>query len=252
MAYIELLKTVDVFQPLNDDELAVIETFCIQRKFRHGDRLFKDGDVAAHLWIVAEGLIDLRFDLPGRETSEESTLSSVSENKIIGWSSLVPPYKYKLSAYCVSSQCKVVMIEREQLQKFLLENPKPGYQVLSAMLRVVGKRFQNLQGAANDAPFAPVKVTVHMATCGISAGARDIMKTLVQEISNSGNERVKVSAGGCIGKCWSEPNVTVEIQNEGAVIYQKMDPDKMKRVFTEHIVNGRVQNDWVLEGGKND
>jgi CRP-like cAMP-binding protein len=252
MAYIDLLKTVDAFQPLNDDELAVIETFCTQRNFSHGDRLFKDGEAASHLWIVAEGLIDLRFDLPGRETSEESTLSSVSENKIIGWSSLVPPYKYKLSAYCASNQCNVVMIEREQLHKFLIENPKPGYQVLSAMLRVVGRRFQNLQETADDTPFAPVKVTVHMATCGISAGARDVMTALSQQVAKSGNERVQVSAGGCIGKCWSEPNVTVEIQNEGAVIYQKMDPDKIKRVFTEHIVKGRVQNDWVLEGGKND
>lgn len=252
MAYIELLKTVEAFQALSDDELAVIAGFCTQRKFRHGDRLFKDGDAASHLWVVAEGLIDLRFDLPGRETSEESTLSSVSENKIIGWSSLVSPYKYKLSAYCASNQCKAVMIEREQLMNFLSKNPKIGYQVLSAMLQVVGRCFQSLQGSADDAPLAPVKVTVHMATCGIAAGAREVMKALTEEVTKSGYDRVQVATSGCIGKCWSEPNITVEIQHQGPVIYEQMNPEKMRRVFNDHIINGRIQDDLVLKGGGND
>ena len=252
MAYIELLRTVEAFQTLSDDDLAVIEAFCTQKKFRYGDRLFKDGDAATNLWVVAEGLIDLRFDLPGRETSEESTLSSVSENKIIGWSSLVPPYKYKLSAYCASNQCSAVMIEREQLLKFVSENPKIGYQVLSAILQVVGRRFQRLQGSADDAPLAPVKVTVHMATCGIAAGAREVMKALTEEVARSGHDRIQVSTSGCIGKCWSEPNITVEVQHEGPVIYQRMDSEKMRRVFNDHIINGRIQNDWVLKGGEND
>jgi len=154
MAYVELLSLVEVFQALNDDNLAAIEAFCTQNNFRLGEQLFKDGDTATHLWVVAEGLIDLRFDLPGRKTSEESTLSSVSENKIIGWSSLVPPFKYKLSAYCASKKCSAVMIEREQLLKFLSENPETGYQVLAAMLQVVGRRFQRLQELTNEAPLS--------------------------------------------------------------------------------------------------
>jgi len=247
MAHLELLKKVEGFQDLSDDELSVIESFCKEKQYSHGDRLFKDGNSASHLWIVKEGLIDLRFDLPGRETSEESTLSSVQQNKIIGWSSLVKPYKYKLSAYCASSACSVVMIDREKLLDYLRDNQKIGYHLLSEMLRVVGKRFQQLQGAGDEAAFSPVKITVHLATCGISAGARGVMKALTEEVSKSGREQIQVLTSGCIGKCWSEPNVTVDIQNEGAVIYQKMDPDKMRLVFHEHIINGQIQSDWVLE-----
>jgi CRP-like cAMP-binding protein len=147
MADINELRQVETFQSLSDEELTAIGKLTIEKQHAFGDRLFKDGDSATHLWIVKEGTIDLRFDLPGRETSEESSLSSIGANKIIGWSSLVPPYKYKLSAYCTSAQCKVLLIERKILREFLSTHPKTGYQVMSAMLRVVGRRFQRLQGS---------------------------------------------------------------------------------------------------------
>ncbi len=249
MADIDVLRQVEIFQSLSDDELSAIGKLITEKQLVYGDRLFKDGDSATHLWIVKEGVIDLRFDLPGRETSEESTLSSVTANKIIGWSSLVPPYKYKLSAYCASSRCHVLVIDREPLRELLTKQPKTGYQVMAAMLRVVGRRFQRLQGSGDDAPFAPVRVTVHLATCGIAAGARDVMQAAVEAVSGPGLERVTVMSAGCLGKCATEPNVTVEIQNQGAVVYQKMNPEKMRRVFDEHIANGRILSDWVLEGG---
>jgi len=162
MAYLELFKRVDAFCALSNDELSVIDGFCTRKKFIHNHRLFKEGDSAAHLWVVENGLIDLRFDLPNSETSDESTLSSVSENNITGWSSLVPPYRYKLSAYCASEECTVVMIERERLLEFMKDYPDAGYKVPSAMLTVVGNRFERLRETADQAPFSPVKVTVHM------------------------------------------------------------------------------------------
>jgi CRP-like cAMP-binding protein len=147
MAAIDELRQVETFQSLSDDELSAIGKLTTEKQFVYGSRLFKDGDSATHLWIVKEGIIDLRFDLPGRETSEESTLSSITANKIIGWSSFVPPYKYKLSAYCASAKCTVLIIERKILREFLNSHPETGYQVMTAMLKVVGGRFQRLQGA---------------------------------------------------------------------------------------------------------
>jgi len=85
----------------------------------------------------------------GRATSEESTLSSISENNVIGWSSLISPYTYKLSAYCASSRCKVLVINRKPLHAYLTKHPKIGYRVMSVLLQVVGHRFQKIQGASD-------------------------------------------------------------------------------------------------------
>ena len=171
MAYLEMLKQAEAFHLLTDETLSTIETFCSLRQFQQGDRLFKERDAAAHLGVVVEGVVDLRFDLPGRETSAESTISSVSKNNIIGWSSLIQPYQYKLSAYCDSAPCQVLMVDRQKLLAYLKDNPKTGYQVFSAMLRLVGKRFERLQQSAGEAAAVLDTADDQTPACGIAGEA---------------------------------------------------------------------------------
>lgn len=246
----QVLKRAEAFQSLNETEIDAIAEFSTTHSFSVGQRLFKDGDTAKNLWVIAEGMIDLRFELPERETSEANTISSAGKNQIIGWSSLIPPYTYKLSAYCADSTCKVLKIDAKQLLEYLRKYPALGYRVLKGMIRVVGKRFQQLQASAGQAPYAGAKVIVHMGTCGIAAGARNVMKALTEEKAKTTRQNIQVTSGGCLGLCQSEPNVTVDIDGEEAVVYQFMDEEKMHRIFTEHILGGRVQSDLVLERGQ--
>ena len=243
----DTLKKVEAFQKLTDDELAAIEAFCTEKTFSKGHRLFKEEEKAEHLHVVADGLIDLRFELPARETSEEHTLSSISENRLIGWSSLIPPHRYKLSAYCVSKTCRVIEIDRKRLLSYLSDHPEIGYRVLSVMLKVVGERFQNLQASADVAPFSGAKIVVHLSTCGIAAGAREVMTALTKEAMQCGRHDIQILAGSCMGRCSTEPNVTIEVHGENPVVYHHMDAEKMRRVFQKHVLDGVVQTDCVLD-----
>lgn len=56
------------------------------------------------------------------------------------------------------------------------------------------------------------RVTVHMGTCGIAAGARDIMDALLDEIRKAKAQDVIVTTSGCAGLCNKEPMATVEIK----------------------------------------
>ncbi len=243
----ETLKKVEAFQKLTDDELAAIETFCTEKTFSKGQLLFKEGAKAEHLHVVAEGLVDLRFEMPARETSEEHTLSSMGENRLIGWSSLIPPYKYKLSAYCAYKTCRIIEVDSDRLLNYLSDHPEIGYRVLSSMLKVVGERFQTLQASADVAPFSGAKITVHLSTCGIAAGAREVMTALTEEAMQCGRADIQILAGSCIGRCSTEPNVTIEVHGENPVIYHHMDAQKMRRVFQKHVLEGAVQKDCVLD-----
>jgi len=91
-----------------------------------------------------------------------------------------------------------------------------------------------------------VKVTVHMGTCGIAAGAREVMDALLEELAESGRDDIRVVNSGCMGMCSSEPNVTVEMMGQEPVIYQHMDRNKMRQVFKRHIMHGEVQSDFAL------
>jgi NADP-reducing hydrogenase subunit HndB len=93
---------------------------------------------------------------------------------------------------------------------------------------------------------ATVKITVHMGTCGIAAGARDVMNALMEELAQADRQDIRVVASGCMGMCSSEPNVTVEMQDAEPIVYQKMEPNRMRQVFKRHVLLGEVQSDFAL------
>lgn len=94
----------------------------------------------------------------------------------------------------------------------------------------------------------PIRVVVGMATCGIAAGARPVLNTLVEEISRQGlGDTATVTQTGCIGICRLEPIVEVyETGKEGKVTYVKMTPEKAKRVVEEHIKGGTPVYEYTI------
>lgn len=93
---------------------------------------------------------------------------------------------------------------------------------------------------------ANIKITVHMGTCGIAAGARDVMNALMEEMAEVDRHDIRVVASGCMGMCSSEPNVTVEVEGSEPIVYQLMDSNKMRQVFKRHVLLGEVQTDFAL------
>lgn len=93
---------------------------------------------------------------------------------------------------------------------------------------------------------AKIQVTVHMGTCGIASGARDVMDALMKEMETTDRQDIRVMASGCLGMCSSEPNVTIEIEGQEPIAYQYMDANKMRQVFRRHVLKGEVQSDFAL------
>jgi len=93
------------------------------------------------------------------------------------------------------------------------------------------------------------KITVHMGTCGISAGARKIMSALMRCADESMAKDVIFSTSGCAGLCSREPMITVELSGQAPVKYVDLTEEKAKRVFTEHVLNGRIVADYALAIG---
>lgn len=95
-----------------------------------------------------------------------------------------------------------------------------------------------------------VKITVHMGTCGIAAGARDIMTAVLKEVEVRNLHDVLVTNSGCAGLCSQEPMLTVEAVNEPAPVkYVFVTPDKVKKIFDSHILKGQVVKEYALAVG---
>jgi NADP-reducing hydrogenase subunit HndB len=93
------------------------------------------------------------------------------------------------------------------------------------------------------------KVTVHMGTCGIASGAKDVMDALLQELEEAGKSDVMITTSGCMGLCSREPLVTVEIIGQEPIKYEYINPNKMRQIFKKHILAGEIQTPFVLARG---
>ena len=92
-----------------------------------------------------------------------------------------------------------------------------------------------------------IRIVVGMATCGISAGARPVLNTFVEEVANQGlSSKATVTQTGCIGICQLEPVVEVFEPGTEKVTYVKMNPEKARRVVEEHIKNGRTVSEYTI------
>lgn len=90
------------------------------------------------------------------------------------------------------------------------------------------------------------RVVVAMGTCGIAAGAREVMSALLDEMSNRGLDNVTVSQTGCKGMCSAEPMLEVHCPGAPVVTYGRLSADSARRVVAEHLVDNRVVEDLVV------
>jgi NADP-reducing hydrogenase subunit HndB len=96
---------------------------------------------------------------------------------------------------------------------------------------------------------ARIRVVVGMGTSGIAAGARDVLKTFVEEISRRNLNDVVVTQTGERGLSSQEPMVEVFEEGKSVVVYGNLDVEKTKRVVVDHVVNGKPVSEYAIEVG---
>lgn len=92
-----------------------------------------------------------------------------------------------------------------------------------------------------------IRVVVGMATCGIAAGARETLNAFVDEITTRNLKNIKVVQTGCIGMCRLEPIVEIVAPNQEKVTYVKLTSDKVKKIVNDHLVNGKIVEEYLIK-----
>jgi NADP-reducing hydrogenase subunit HndB len=91
-----------------------------------------------------------------------------------------------------------------------------------------------------------VQVIVAMGTCGIAAGARDTMKSILNFIETEHLSGVSVTQTGCMGMCEQEPIVQVIVGDQAKVVYGKVNAEVAAQIMKQHVQNGTPVKDYVL------
>lgn len=90
------------------------------------------------------------------------------------------------------------------------------------------------------------KITVHMGTCGIAAGARNIMNAFLREVEKRGTTDILLTTSGCAGLCSREPMATVELAGQAPVKYVDLTEKKAQEIFEKHVLGGQIVTAYAL------
>ncbi len=121
-----------------------------------------------------------------------------------------------------------IIIEMEKV-KSLADLKKIREESLSRLdLRVKGDNSEGL-----------VQVKVAMATCGIAAGAKPIMEFFIEELDKRAIGAV-VTQTGCMGYCYAEPTVEIQLPGQEAVVFGYVDRKKADEIIEKYIKNGEL------------
>jgi len=93
---------------------------------------------------------------------------------------------------------------------------------------------------------ARVKIVVGMGTSSIAAGARQVLRAILDEVAQRNLRDVLVTQTGEKGLSAKEP--LVEVHEPGRVtIYGDVDEATARRIVVEHVIHGRIVEDHLVE-----
>lgn len=110
-------------------------------------------------------------------------------------------------------------------------------------LRKIKESSKDLTSARSG---GAARVIIGMGTCGIAAGAREVMTAVLQELDRRGIKDVAVETTGCIGMCQKEPLLDVIRPGEPRITYGDVTPADVERIIGEHLVEGKIVEDKVV------
>jgi NADP-reducing hydrogenase subunit HndB len=120
----------------------------------------------------------------------------------------------------------------------------PAIKSLDELKRI---REEALQKKQMKATAGTVQVIVAMGTCGIAAGARDTMKSVLSFIETEKVSGVTVTQTGCIGLCEQEPILQVILGEQPKVVYGKVNPQVAEKIMKQHVQNGQPVKENIIQ-----
>ncbi len=120
----------------------------------------------------------------------------------------------------------------------------PAVKSLEELKRIREEALQKKQLKATP---GNIQVIVAMGTCGIAAGARETMKSVLNYIENEKVTGVTVTQTGCIGLCEQEPIMQVVIGDQPKVMYGKVNTQVAQKIMKQHVQNGQPVKEYIIQ-----
>ena len=134
----EGLERFAIFERLRAEELDRIAQRCRIVAVRQGEAIFQAKQDADAVYLVRSGSVELRFRVVYLNGSVEIPLEKVETGELFGWSAVIPPYTYTLTA-CATKDSELLRIRQADLQECCEDHPRIGYVLMQNIAQIIGK-----------------------------------------------------------------------------------------------------------------
>jgi CRP-like cAMP-binding protein len=135
----EYLGAHEFFKGLNEDFLKLLSEFATEKHVNKGEVLFQQGKAADKFYLVRSGQVSVQVPALVGPTLE---LQILGEDQILGWSWLIPPYRWNFMARAVEDT-DLIEFDGSAILERCEKDPKFGYELF--------KRFTGLMSARLEA-----------------------------------------------------------------------------------------------------
>jgi CRP-like cAMP-binding protein len=106
--------------------------------FAPGETIFHEGAVADRFFLIRHGEVRLEMNVPGRGVVEVGTLGA---DTALGWSWLVSPYRWQLSAVA-TERTSTIVIDATVLRALMVADAVMGYEITRRFATVMFDRLR--------------------------------------------------------------------------------------------------------------
>jgi len=138
------MTDIDLLNGLSPERAAGLMALGNRLLLTTGSELFHLGDAAENIYVVARGRVRLTLPMEVRGHEENILVEERSSGQTVGWSALIPPYRFTLTA-SAQLDTAVIAFSREALTSYFANHPDTGYAVSLNLSSVIGHRLQLFQ-----------------------------------------------------------------------------------------------------------
>jgi len=122
---------------LEPDYVDLLVSCASNVRFEADHHLFREGREASHFYLIREGKVALQVLGP----QPPLVVETVDEGEVLGWSWLVPPYRWHFDARAVGP-VRAIAVDGKCLRAKCEKNHHLAYELLKRTLEIVGQRLE--------------------------------------------------------------------------------------------------------------
>lgn len=132
-----ILSEHPFFQGIDRKYLSLLAGCASNVVFHPNEYLMREGEPANHFYIIRQGRISIEIAAPGQGTIP---LQTVGEGEILGWSWIVPPYRWHFDGRAIE-QTRAIALDAVCLRGKCEADHDLGYDLLKRFAIVMAQRM---------------------------------------------------------------------------------------------------------------